>query len=45
MKNILNEIEADIVDIKNKSFQYATTTLVPSRHDTSLTFERESDKV
>jgi len=45
MKNILNEIEADIVDIKNKSFQYATTKLVPSRHDTSLTFERGSDKV
>lgn len=45
MKNILNEIEADIVDIKAKSFQYTSTKIVPSRHDTSLTFERGSDKV
>lgn len=45
MTDILNEIGADIVDIKNKSFQYTTTKLVPSRHDTSLTFERGLDKV
>src|SRR6476661_9123926 len=44
MKNILNEIEADIVDIRAKNFQYTSTKLVPSRHDTSLTFERGADK-
>lgn len=45
MKNILNEIEADIIDIKSKSFRYISTTEVPSRHDSSLTFERGVDKV
>lgn len=45
MKNILNEIETDIRDIKVKNFQYTTTKEVPSRHDTSLTFERGVDKI
>lgn len=45
MKNILNEIEADIRDIKVKNFQYTSTKEVPSRHDTSLTFERGLDKI
>ena len=45
MKNILNEIEADIRDIKVKNFQYTSTNEVPSRHDTSLTFERGLDKI
>ena len=45
MKEILNEIEDDIVDIKIKSFQYTSTKLVPSRHDTSLTFERSTNKL
>lgn len=44
MKNILTEIEADIADIKIKNFQYTSTKVVPSRHDTSLTFERGVDK-
>jgi adenylate cyclase len=44
MKAILNEIEMDIVDIKTKNFQHITTKEVPSRHDSSLTFERGVDK-
>jgi len=44
MKDILNEIEADIIDINTKNFQYVATNEVPSRHDTSLTFERGLDK-
>lgn len=45
MKEILSEIETDIRDIKVKNFQYTTTKEVPSRHDTSLTFERGIDKI
>ncbi|WP_124643345.1 adenylate/guanylate cyclase domain-containing protein [Amniculibacterium aquaticum] len=45
MKGILDEITADVIDIKNKNFQYSSTNLVPSRHDTSLTFERGQDKI
>lgn len=45
MKDILNEIEADIVDIRTKNFQYTSTRLVPSRHDTSLSFDRGVDKI
>lgn len=45
MKEILNEIETDIRDIKVKNFQYTPTKEVPSRHDTSLTFERGVDKI
>jgi len=45
MKNILNEIETDIIDIKTKNFQYSSTKIVPSRHDTTLTFERGVDKM
>lgn len=45
MKEILSEIETDIRDIKVKNFQYTSTKEVPSRHDTSLTFERGVDKV
>ena len=45
MKEILSEIEADIRDIKVKNFQYTSTKEVPSRHDTSLTFERGVDKI
>src|SRR5690606_7866493 len=45
MKSILNEIEADIVDIRAKNFQHIATKLVPSRHDTVLTFERGADKI
>ena len=45
MKELLNEIEADTIDIRTKNFQYASTRIVPSRHDTSLTFERGADKI
>ena len=45
MKEILSEIETDIRDIKIKNFQYTSTKEVPSRHDTSLTFERGVDKI
>lgn len=45
MKDILNEIEADIIDIKTKNFRYSYTTDVPSRHDKSITFEKGIDKV
>lgn len=45
MKEILSEIETDIRDIKVKNFQYTSTKEVPSRHDTSLTFERGLDKI
>jgi class 3 adenylate cyclase len=45
MKEILSEIESDIRDIKIKNFQYTSTKEVPSRHDTSLTFERGADKI
>lgn len=45
MKEILSEIEADIIDIKVKKFQYTSTKEVPSRHDRSLTFERGLDKI
>lgn len=45
MKEILSEIETDIRDIKVKNFQYISTKDVPSRHDTSLTFERGIDKI
>jgi adenylate cyclase len=45
MKIILNEIETDIIDIKSKNFQHINTKEVPSRHDTSLTFERGIDKI
>lgn len=45
MRQILDEIAADVIDMKNKNFQYSPTNLVPNRHDTSLTFERGVDKV
>jgi adenylate cyclase len=45
MKKIIDEIEADLFDIKTKKFRYNTTEDVPSRHDTTLTFEKGIDKV
>ncbi len=45
MKDILTEIETDIIDIRKKKFEYTSTKLVPSRHDTSLSFERGVDKI
>lgn len=45
MKEFLKEIESDVRDIKNKKFEYISTKLVPSRNDTSFTFERGKDKI
>lgn len=45
VSQIIEEINADIIDIKSKGFQYITTNQVPSRHDAALTFERGEDKV
>ena len=39
VKELLEEIERDISDIKDKVFDYIETKNVPSVHDTSLTFE------
>lgn len=39
MKNFLDMIREDIRDVKNTSFEYATTQNVPSRDDQGLTFE------
>lgn len=44
MKNIITEIEADIVDIKDKGFVFVKTKDVPNRHDSTFTFERGEDK-
>ena len=45
MKEFLEEIESDVSDIKIKKFDYISTKIVPSRNDTSLTFERGQDKI
>jgi adenylate cyclase len=45
VKQILEEIEGDVSDIKSKKFDYVSTSAVPSRHDTTLTFERGENKV
>ncbi len=45
MKEVLTEITGDVLDIRTKSFQYTKATLVPSRHDPTLTFERGASKV
>jgi len=39
IKELLEEIESDISDIKNQIFDYRETENVPSVHDASLTFE------
>jgi len=39
INELLEEIENDISDIKDKIFDYRETVNVPSVHDTSLTFE------
>lgn len=44
-KGFLDELIADVTDIKRKNFLYYSTKYVPSRHDTSFTFERGKDKV
>lgn len=45
VSQIIEEINADIIDIKSKGFEYITTNQVPSRDDVSLTFERGEDKI
>ena len=44
MKSIIDKIKDDVVDIKNKNFEYISTNCVPSRHDSALTFESGVDK-
>lgn len=44
-KGFLEELIADVTDIKRKNFLYYSTKYVPSRHDNSFTFERGLDKV
>lgn len=45
VSKIIEEINADIIDIKSKGFEYIATSQVPSRHDVALTFERGEDKI
>ncbi|UUF12359.1 MULTISPECIES: adenylate/guanylate cyclase domain-containing protein [Flavobacterium] len=45
IKNLLSEIESDVVDIKTKKFDYVKTQTVPNRYDTALTFERGENKI
>lgn len=44
VKDILDEIDTDVTDIINTSFEYSNTTNVPNRGDTSLSFERGETK-
>lgn len=44
-KALLDELITDVTDIKRKNFFYSKTKYVPSRHDTSFTFERGQDKI
>ena len=40
IKTILDEIDADVLDVYNTTFEYANTISVPNRSDTQLTFEK-----
>lgn len=44
IKDLLDEIETDVKDMKSLSFEYSSTNNVPSRHDNSFTFESGKDK-
>jgi len=44
MQGMISEIEEDILDLKDKGFVFVNTTDVPSRDDSSFTFERGEDK-
>lgn len=45
IKKLLDEIEEDVKDMKDRNFEYSSTDIVPSRHDNSLTFESGKDKI
>lgn len=44
VKNIIEEIERDVIDVVNTSFVHADTRVVPSAMDAELTYERGKDK-
>jgi len=44
IKDLLDEIEKDVKDMKSLNFEYSSTNSVPSRHDNSFTFESGKDK-
>jgi class 3 adenylate cyclase len=44
VKNILLEIEQDIVDVYRTNFVYSDTALVPNAEDPGLTYERGAEK-
>lgn len=44
IKDLINEIETDVVDVINTTFSYNDTYNVPNRSDTQLTFERGIEK-
>lgn len=45
MKELLDEIRNDVIDIRSRNFEYVSTKIVPSRHDNTLTFESGSNKI
>lgn len=44
-KSFFDDISSDIDDIISKKFQYTSTQVVPSRHDTNMTFDRGVNKI
>jgi adenylate cyclase len=44
VKTLVEEVEADVKDIRATAFSYAPTPLVPSAEDPGLTFERNVAK-
>ena len=44
VKNILDEIDADVQDVLARNFVYSTTKEVPNRDDSGLSYERGKDK-
>lgn len=44
VKNILEEIDADVKDVLATSFVYSTTKEVPNKDDSGLSYERGKDK-
>ncbi|MCD7971061.1 MAG: hypothetical protein LUG18_00090 [Candidatus Azobacteroides sp.] len=44
LKDLINEVQEDIQDVKNTQFIYSNTTSVPRRKDLGLTFESGKEK-
>jgi class 3 adenylate cyclase len=44
VKNKIDEIETDVLDVINTKFTYSTTKLVPNSENSDLTFERDVEK-